>query len=600
MTTSNAVGRGTAGRSRARRPAAATVLALAFLVLAPAAAQAGTLELVRLGSFFDRWTYTADAGEANAITISAAADPARFVLRDAGEDVDVADSQLCPLEDCGCTGSGSATVECPRLDSLTVSAGNRNDTVRAEPTLLYNLTLEGDGGADRLQGGAGADGIDGGSGDDPELTGQGGDDHIRGGLGADGGIAGGPGTDTLSYEDRRTAGVSASLATGANSDGDRFTAMEALEGSRHADTLVGSPLADVLTGLAGDDTLAGGAGPDALRAGDGNDTVDALDRVADSLDCGEGGDTADLDVVDAQVGCEVARRPDSDADGFDDGADCDIADPAVNPGAPEVPDNGVDENCDGIAASSPPPDRDGDGVDASRGLRRRRRGGPAGGLGGRGQPGRRGLRRQARGLPPHRRDRHRLRALDRALVAGDRAHRRAHPARRPGRAALPAAAGQAPRLPVPARAALLPRAPPHGQPAPRLQGPPAAAGYRARDPRPGPEPHRPRPHRADREVQDHPPAALPATRGGAPAALPGRALTRAVAEQRPAARTRAATVRLVVVLGAVNAIGPLSIDMYLPAFPDIARDLDASAAQVQLTLTACVLGLALGQLVIGP
>src|SRR3954469_8154741 len=61
-----------------------------------------------------------------------------------------------------------------------------------------------------------------------------------------------------------------------------------------------------------------------------------------------------------------------------------------------------------------------------------------------------------------------------------------------------------------------------------------------------------------------------------------------------------APIRLVIVLGLVNAIGPLSIDMYLPAFPDIASDLDTSAAQVQLTLTACVAGLAAGQLVIGP
>jgi DHA1 family bicyclomycin/chloramphenicol resistance-like MFS transporter len=60
------------------------------------------------------------------------------------------------------------------------------------------------------------------------------------------------------------------------------------------------------------------------------------------------------------------------------------------------------------------------------------------------------------------------------------------------------------------------------------------------------------------------------------------------------------TVRLVVVLGAVNAIGPLSVDMYLPAFPDIARGLSTSASQVQLTLTACVAGLALGQLLLGP
>jgi len=56
----------------------------------------------------------------------------------------------------------------------------------------------------------------------------------------------------------------------------------------------------------------------------------------------------------------------------------------------------------------------------------------------------------------------------------------------------------------------------------------------------------------------------------------------------------------VIVLGSVNAIGPLSIDMYLPAFPEIARSLETSASSVQLTLTACVAGLALGQLLIGP
>src|SRR4051812_3701871 len=77
-------------------------------------------------------------------------------------------------------------------------------------------------------------------------------------------------------------------------------------------------------------------------------------------------------------------------------------------------------------------------------------------------------------------------------------------------------------------------------------------------------------------------------------------MTSATVEDRAAAHARASRVRLVVVLGAVNAIGPLSIDMYLPAFPGIARGLHASAAQVQLTLTACVAGLALGQLVVGP
>ncbi|GIM97715.1 Bcr/CflA family drug resistance efflux transporter [Paractinoplanes toevensis] len=57
---------------------------------------------------------------------------------------------------------------------------------------------------------------------------------------------------------------------------------------------------------------------------------------------------------------------------------------------------------------------------------------------------------------------------------------------------------------------------------------------------------------------------------------------------------------LIVMLGFVTAIGPLSIDMYLPAFPAIADDLGVSAAQVQLSLTACLVGTALGQLVCGP
>ncbi|MBP2478820.1 DHA1 family bicyclomycin/chloramphenicol resistance-like MFS transporter [Crossiella equi] len=64
--------------------------------------------------------------------------------------------------------------------------------------------------------------------------------------------------------------------------------------------------------------------------------------------------------------------------------------------------------------------------------------------------------------------------------------------------------------------------------------------------------------------------------------------------------SRAATALLAVLLGGVTAFGPLTIDMYLPAFPRIAADLSTTASQVQLTLTACLIGLALGQLVIGP
>src|SRR5437660_2357910 len=57
---------------------------------------------------------------------------------------------------------------------------------------------------------------------------------------------------------------------------------------------------------------------------------------------------------------------------------------------------------------------------------------------------------------------------------------------------------------------------------------------------------------------------------------------------------------LVFILGALTAFGPLSIDMYLPALPSLSRDLGTGASQAQLTLSTCLLGLALGQTIAGP
>lgn len=58
--------------------------------------------------------------------------------------------------------------------------------------------------------------------------------------------------------------------------------------------------------------------------------------------------------------------------------------------------------------------------------------------------------------------------------------------------------------------------------------------------------------------------------------------------------------RMIVVLGLLVALGPLTIDMYLPALPKIAEDLSVSSSVVQLTLTGTLAGLALGQLIVGP
>ncbi|QCT73883.1 multidrug effflux MFS transporter [Macrococcoides canis] len=57
---------------------------------------------------------------------------------------------------------------------------------------------------------------------------------------------------------------------------------------------------------------------------------------------------------------------------------------------------------------------------------------------------------------------------------------------------------------------------------------------------------------------------------------------------------------LIVTLGLLAAFGPLSLDMYLPALPRVADDLSTSASYAQLSLTACMIGLAVGQIIVGP
>lgn len=66
------------------------------------------------------------------------------------------------------------------------------------------------------------------------------------------------------------------------------------------------------------------------------------------------------------------------------------------------------------------------------------------------------------------------------------------------------------------------------------------------------------------------------------------------------ALSRSSRVLYIVVLGALVALGPFTIDLYLPAFPIVADELDASEPMIQLTLTATMIGFGLGQLVVGP
>jgi len=57
---------------------------------------------------------------------------------------------------------------------------------------------------------------------------------------------------------------------------------------------------------------------------------------------------------------------------------------------------------------------------------------------------------------------------------------------------------------------------------------------------------------------------------------------------------------LILILGMLTAIGPFSIDMYLPAFPDIAKSLNTNVAKVALSLSSFFIGISAGQLIYGP
>ncbi|WP_373692325.1 multidrug effflux MFS transporter [Cohnella silvisoli] len=63
---------------------------------------------------------------------------------------------------------------------------------------------------------------------------------------------------------------------------------------------------------------------------------------------------------------------------------------------------------------------------------------------------------------------------------------------------------------------------------------------------------------------------------------------------------KANLVWLIVLLGSLSAFGPLSLDLYLPALPKLAENLNTSSSYAQLSLTACMIGLSVGQLFAGP
>jgi DHA1 family bicyclomycin/chloramphenicol resistance-like MFS transporter len=72
-----------------------------------------------------------------------------------------------------------------------------------------------------------------------------------------------------------------------------------------------------------------------------------------------------------------------------------------------------------------------------------------------------------------------------------------------------------------------------------------------------------------------------------------------IASQVRLSVSRSSRLWIVLVLGSLASFGPLSLDMYLPALPVLANDLHTTTSLAQMSLTACMLGLSIGQLIAG-
>jgi hypothetical protein len=270
-------------------------------------------------------------------------------------------------------GDGIDTVDSFALEAQAITLdGVSNDGVADEKDNFHTdiENVMGGLGDDHIVGSAAANRLDGREGADT-LEGQGGADVLIGGEGADDLRGGGdfdrveyPGTPATDDDENQTVAIDDAANDGIAGEEDNVrTDVEDVDAGPGNDKVTGSAGANTLTGGAGNDELTGGGGVDTFFGGAGTDTLRARDGLPERVDCGPGGSTAIVDTTDTVLSCTTVDAsnelvPDVDGDGSNKPADCDDGNAAIRPGAVDVPENGIDEDCSGADAINF--DRDGD------------------------------------------------------------------------------------------------------------------------------------------------------------------------------------------------------------------------------------------------
>jgi hypothetical protein len=311
----------------------------AGLLLLPAAADAaGTVTITET-----RVTFQAAAGIANDVTMTAT--QGSIVFTDAADVITEAEA--------ACEGTGTNTVTCTSPDftegiarpgdmndrvqasgslRLTVEAGAGDDelTVSSSPDSPQTRVLGEDGndriatgdGNDSVQAGDGTDSVVTGGGDDIANAGDGNGDSVDLGPGndllgvrvTDGGdnFTGGPGRDSMSIsfmsDQTPPADTAVDLTAGTvNATGEAGTTATEFE---DVDLFVqasvtGTPGSNSIGTFTGADLVDPGAGQDFVTLGAGDDRALTRDGSPDSVLCGSGVDSAEVDQLDFTVGCET-------------------------------------------------------------------------------------------------------------------------------------------------------------------------------------------------------------------------------------------------------------------------------------------------------